>query len=72
MFKNKSEGYAFSTYDWWGAVRGVLIFLLVGIVVNIDAFETLLNGFNINPFFGTMIIWGVVDLARRFATDYTK
>ena len=72
MFKNKSGSWRFSKYDIWGAIRGVLFFVVAGLVVNIGAFESWISGFSINPFFITMIVWGVLDFGRRVATDYTK
>lgn len=72
MFEKRSGSFSFSNYDWWGVGRGLLLFIISGLVVNIDAFTQWLAGLSISPFVGTMIVWGVVDLGRRFSTDYTK
>ena len=68
----KSTKGSLSTYDWYGSLRGVGLFVLAGLATNIGIIETLLNDLGISSFFVTLILWGIVDLARRFIRDYSR
>ena len=70
MLETKSSKFSFSLYDWWGAFRGFALFMLSGLVANIGAVELQLNEWGVSAFFGTMVIWGIIDLGRRFLRDY--
>ncbi len=67
----KSKSFSFSTYDWFGTMRGFGLFFLAGMVANIGAVEAQLNDMGVTAFLGTMILWAIADLGRRFLRDYT-
>lgn len=71
MLETKSKKFSFSTYDWYGALRGMSLFFLAGLFTNIGAVEAQLNEWGVTAFFGTMILWAITDLARRFLRDYS-
>lgn len=69
MFSTRSGSFQLSSYDLYAPIRAVVLFVLAGLVVNIDAFQAQLVDWNVSPFFMTMILWGLVDLGRRFIID---
>ena len=72
MLEKKSTKFSFSVYDWYGSARGLGLFILSGLVTNIGGVETQLNEWGVSTFLGTMILWAIVDLGRRFLRDYKE
>lgn len=71
MFDNYSKSLSLSGYDVWGMLRGIGLFALAGLIVNIDGLREQLTVWGVSPFAAQMIIWAVVDLGRRFLRDYS-
>lgn len=70
MFEKRSSSFSLSAYDWWAPLRGVLLFLLAGLVMNIETVNSILASWNVPETFGTLIVWYLLDLARRYMREY--
>lgn len=67
-----SKKFEISTYDLWGSARDAALFVLAGLVTNIDVVHQQLLDWGVSTFFATLIIWYTLDLGRRFLRDYAK
>lgn len=72
MFEKYSKAFELSAYDCWATVRNAGLFLLSVLVANISVVENLLSEKHINPGYVVLITYGILELGRRFLTNYQK
>lgn len=65
----RSDQYQLSWYDAWAVVRSGLFLVLAAFIANVDLFKTQLATWGVNEFWIAIIIFMVIDLARRFEND---
>ena len=70
MFNYRSGAWQLSSYDFWAPLRGILLFFLAGLLVNLDAVREILGTWGIAPIYANLVVWYLVDLGRRYVVDY--
>lgn len=72
MFEKYSKSFELSAYDCWATVRNLAIFFLSVLVPNIGVVEKLLLEKGINQGVVVIILYAILELGRRFLTNYQK
>lgn len=72
MFEKYSKAFELSAYDCWATIRNIGLFFLSVLVPNIAIVEKLLTEWGVNQGVAAIILYAILELGRRFLTNYQK
>lgn len=66
----RSSKFSLNAFDIYSAARDVFLFLIAALVATLPLVEQQLKAWNFNQLLAALIVWTILELSRRFCTNY--